>query len=615
MHIFSKIKIERKNFYFIFIIIAVSLVLRMFFLEDYKKTEVFNVFPYTDSYFYSLRADDINAGDFLNPRIFISWPLYAYFLALLFKISYNSALFVYVLQFFLGIANLIIIYFIGKKVFNEKVGFIAALLCSWQGLFIFYEGLLMYTSLSLFLNSLFLLFLLYFKDRLNNKLIFLIGIFLGICAITQANIIIFGILAVLFILWQNKIVFTKAIRLFSLFSLGLSMVLGAITALNYFSDRDLVLISRNSGLNFFLGNNPEATGAFHCPVYFTSNQEGMFKDAKVIARIKLGRDIKSSEMSSFWIRKSLEFMKDKPQAFLKLLIRKIYLLFNPREFICDPEYKFVADKIGIFKIMFMDLGFLLPLGLLGIFLNTRNLKKTALIYLMLIAFSFSMLVFFVTAKHRLATVPFLAIFAASALFNIWEAIKKKDYARFGLLSAVLISIFLFLNFNINKNEKQGQTEDNFFKYLYYMQKAGYYHTKSDYNTAMEELKKAYELRPNSHYVIFSYGILYYNMNDFVKAEEKFKEAIKVFPFYIDAYYNLGFMYFDQGRFEESARVLKKAEFLDPEDTGIHFELGKAYKALKKNKEAKEEFGLALKKINHWRNKEIALIKRELADLP
>jgi Tfp pilus assembly protein PilF len=83
---------------------------------------------------------------------------------------------------------------------------------------------------------------------------------------------------------------------------------------------------------------------------------------------------------------------------------------------------------------------------------------------------------------------------------------------------------------------------------------------------------------------------------------------------VDARYNLGLMYNQQHRFNEAKDMLEKVVSLDPEDTGAHFELGKSYKATGNLKGAKQEFGLALKKINRWRIEERAIIEKELTGL-
>jgi 4-amino-4-deoxy-L-arabinose transferase-like glycosyltransferase len=157
-------------------------------------TDAYPLLQDSDGYSYFTWAKDIASGDFLGSKTFTKWPLYAYFLGAMFKFFGSNISLVYAIQFVLGSVNSVLIYLISGILFkSRRVGFIAALLNILYGLYIFYEGLLIYTNLSLFLNLLLFLFLLLIKNNLSRMRIFGLGLFLGVCTILQANIIIFGI--------------------------------------------------------------------------------------------------------------------------------------------------------------------------------------------------------------------------------------------------------------------------------------------------------------------------------------------------------------------------------------------------------------------------------------
>lgn len=607
-------QINKRDILAIFIILALSLVVRAIYFEDYKNTDIYPILPYSDGYSYFLWAKDIASGDIWGSSAFMKWPLYAYFLGLLFKVFGSNVTFVYALQFALGTINCVLVYFIAKIIFNEKVALLAALFCVWYAVFIFYDSLLIYNSLSLFLNSLLFLFILHIQNHPNKKNLFWIGIFLGICTITQASIVIFGILAIAWILWQRKLSFGNSIYNFSAFLLGLSIAIGSVILRNYSVEKDLVLIAGNTGFNFYSGNNPAADGRFYSPLNIALNQDGMFRDARVIAKATSGRGLKTSEVSHFWFNKALAFIKDNPAGYVKLLFRKLNLLFCPEEFFHEVEYYSIRDKIRVFKIMFLDLRFILPFAFLGMLLNLKRFKETGLLYLVLITLTLSIILFFVTTRYRMSMVPFLAIFASFGIFSLWEALRQRNYLRLGWLCIVLCLIFIVFDYRVFHKNKISYLNDNSLNFRYHLGKAMDYNNKSDYQNAMEEVRRAYQIQPNNHYSLLSYGAIYYNMHDFKMAEGKLKEAIRIFPLSVDAYYNLGLLYNQEQRFEEAKAALSEAVFLDPEDVGAHFELGKAYKARGEFKQAREEFNLALKKINRWRTEERAIITKELTDL-
>lgn len=595
------------------IILILAISLRFAYMTDYRNSNIYPVLEYSDSYSYFIWAKDISSGDLLGRGAFMKWPLYAYFLGFLFKFSKDNIAFVYLLQYILGAVNCVLVYFIGRKIFNEKSGFIAGLLCAWYGLFIFYDSLLVYTCLSLFLNSLLFLFILNIKDKPSKKKLFWAGVFSGICTITQANIVIFGILAILWVLRKNRLSWAKLLYDFSFFIFGLAIIIGGVALKNYLAEKDFVLIAGNAGFNFYSGNNPDASGTFFCPVNIGLNQEDMFRDSKVIANNKMGRNLNAREVSGFWFNKAIGFIREEPVKYLKLLLRKIAFVFSPKEFIHDIEYHFIAGKVRILKIMFMDLKLILPPALLGIFLGLRKFKESAPLYIALIALPVSISLFFVTARYRIVIVPYLMIFAGFGIFNLWEMLKNGKVFKFILLCAVLIAVSLLLN-NLAMHLEKKASKNNAIVFDYHFMKAMDYKNSSDYQSAIRELELAHKVQPDNQGTVLQAGAIYFRLNDFRAAEGKFRAALKISPLSVDAYYNLGLIYNKQKRFTEARDMLKQALLLDPENVGAHFELGVSCKSLGDTGCARKEFGIALEKINRWRIQERAIIERELIAL-
>ncbi len=587
---------------FILIIFLSALFVRFLYFSDYANTKIYPVLKYSDGDFYYEWARDIGSGDILGNKVFMKWPLYAYLLALLLKISKNSVSAVYAFQFMLGAVNCVLLYFIARAMFNRAVAFIAALLCAWYALFTFYDGLLTYSNLSLFLNSLLFLWILKIQHHPDIKNLFLTGIILGICTIAQTNIVIFAVPAVLWILRRERLSLVRALYVFSCFIAGLSIIIGTVFLRNYLVAKDFVLISGNVGVTFYSGNNPDSDGTFRPPFLMTRYLYGMNRDARIIAKMSLNREPKASEVSNFWFNKSLNFIRNEPARYIKLLFKKFVYLFSPKEVILDPEYGIIIDKAKVFKIMFLDLKFIMPLILFGVFLNLKRFKELGLLYLIIIAFSVSIISFFVASRYRIAMIPFLMIFASSGIFILWEAVRKKSFLRLALFMGV-ISVFVLV-----------KPKENFVKFRYYIAQANNYTINSDYENALRFIKLAYAIEPNNPEAAFSLAGAYYDMKEFSMAEDKFKETIRIAPLSVDAYYNLGLLYIQQKRFKEAVRVLEKTIALDSDDILAHFELGRAYKATGNPKLARDEFNLALKKINRWRTDDREIIKNELTGL-
>ncbi|MCM8799479.1 MAG: glycosyltransferase family 39 protein [Candidatus Omnitrophica bacterium] len=602
----SKITISKKEFIFLISIFILAFNLRVLYLKDYENIRFYYpVLEGSDSYYYLNWAKSIVEKDFIGKKVFMQWPLYAYFLASLLKLFDFNLIYIYFFQFFLGSLNCILIYFICKNIFNKLVGFTATILYLCYGLFIFYEGLLLYSGLSAFLNSLLFLYFLYLRENLNKKTLFLIGIFLGICSITQAHIIIFGIIAVIFILLEKKLKFKKFTYNFIVFSIGLAIVLGLVSFRNYFVAKDRVLISAQLGLNFYLGNNPNnPKGLFYFPFYITPNSEAMFRDAKVLAKLEAGRDLKPSEVSNFYFKKALRFIVNNPYTYLKIIANKLFFIFSPKEYIHEWEFFGIKDKIELFKYLALDLKFLIAFFYLGLLFGLKNIRNNYLIYLALFSLSFGIILFFVSSRYRISIVPFMIVFASFGIYKSLALLFKKRY--FGFLSILLLAISMNVIFD------RKETNSKTFEFISKLEKAIYYKDKRNYISALKEL----EVISNSDnpLVLHTLGELYYKLNNFEKSEEFFKKIILKYPFFVDAYYNLGFLYNQQRKYLEAKEILIKAISLDPEDIPAHFELAKAYKNLGEITKAKEEFWFVLNNYDLKDREEREKIEKEFLSL-
>jgi tetratricopeptide (TPR) repeat protein len=607
-------QLKRTDFLLISIIVVIGFMARMAYITDYANTEVFPILKGSDSYCYYIWAKDIASGDILGKAAFMKWPLYAYFLGFWMSLFGENIAVIYIFQFFLGIINAVLLYFIGRQVFNRSVGFIAGLFYVWYGLFIFYEGLLIYTSLSLLLNSIFFLYLFYLNDNFKKTSYFGAGLLLGLATAAQANIMIFGVLAVFYLSLQNRPNFRKIFINLSIFLLGFSIIIGGITLRNYLVEKDLVFIAGNGGMNFYLGNNPQASGGFSSGP-FNRSQEEMFVESKAMAKVALGmQKIKTSAASEFWFKKSFEFIKDNPRAYFRLLLNKFILIFSPTESVFETEYRFIVEKVKIFKYMLLDLQIVLPFACLGIIFSLKMFRKAAWLYLAVISFTAGMLLFLVAARYRIVILPFLFIFAGLTIFSLWEMIKNRRFISFAahlVLLAGFIILFGLKPVPARENIQSRRSGEDFDFHFY---KAMFYDNLGQYEKESEELGIADSIMPGNAKVVFSYGLIFAQQGNFQLAEYYFKKAIEISPFYVNAYYNLGFIYNRQAKFTQAKQILERAIFLNPDDLGSHFELAKANKALGNHYEAKKGLELVLERVSPWRKEEIALARGELENL-
>ena len=151
-------------------------------------------------------GQEIASGDWLGKGkgMFYTDPLYAYLLGAIYAIFGHDLTAVRVVQAVIDSGTCVLIFFLGRIVFNPKVGLLSSLLAAIYAPFVYYQGFIMKTTLTLFLLAVFLLTVLKAIAKPGNWRWFLSGLSLGFVAMTRGNILIFVPLVVMYILFCSK---------------------------------------------------------------------------------------------------------------------------------------------------------------------------------------------------------------------------------------------------------------------------------------------------------------------------------------------------------------------------------------------------------------------------
>ena len=599
---------------FLWIVILFAILVRVLWLSDYLKTDAFPFEKDGDSHAFFEKAQDVVAGDLFRKDLNLSWPFYVYFLGGLLKLFSGNVFPVLVIQQLLGVANCALVYFIGKKIFSEAAGLVAGLLCSAYFCFPLYECMLMYTSLSVFLVSLLFLLMLDLQDTLSVRKYLFAGFIFGITVLTQANALLFGFPAIAWVLWGKRWGLSKTLRYFLLFFAGFLSVVFAQIVRDSIAHGSMYLGPRSLGVNFYIGNNPKAGGVYTCLPDFTYTQRGLNVDSRAIARGTLGRDLNDSEISGFWAAKALDFIRSNPALYARLLYKKFRAIFSAEEFIVENEWDLSKDGVRIAPFLLGSLKWILPFACLGMIFSIGTFRKVFLLFWALAVFIFSMLLFFVIAKHRLLMIPFLAIFAGYGATVFLDRFKQKRFRTLGFISVFLVGTFFLFDYDLRTVK---ENSPHYRRLLWSRERLTglrSFLSQSRYREALEGLAALERAMPGDRFVAFDEGVALFSMGDLSAAEVKFKKAIGVFPYYVEALYNLGLIYNKEGRYQEAETTLSKAAFLDPEDMGVPFERALSLKSFGRREEAKLEFRKCLAKLNRWRTVDIAVAQKELSDL-
>jgi 4-amino-4-deoxy-L-arabinose transferase-like glycosyltransferase len=231
--------------------------------------------------------------------LFIS-PLYLYFLRVL-----DVSLFaVRLAQIFLGSLAVLLIFDTARRWFGDRAATAAAILAILTGVISFYEVTILQAALDPFLVALTLSLLAHALPGGDPVLFAATGVVLGLFVLNRPNALLcvpILALGVLFVRgWRNALILVIAFIL----------PIAPVTIRNYVTTRQFVPIATHGGLNFYIGNNPEADGTYHHVPGVRPTIVGQAEDASRV----------ETREGSFY-RRGWEWIRLNPKAAGQLFLR------------------------------------------------------------------------------------------------------------------------------------------------------------------------------------------------------------------------------------------------------------------------------------------------------
>jgi hypothetical protein len=488
-----------------------ALAIRLYYLHVIVGTPFFEpLSPFRDDGVYDVRGMQIAHGDWLgSPSSWLVYanPLYPYFLGVIYWAFGRSLGVVHGVQTMLGALTPLLIHRLAKDAFGRaSVARIAGVLSAAYIPFVFYENLLLGESLAIFLGlcALCLLARIVKSSRPRWGSAVSAGLLFGGAALLRPNFLLTSpFLALALVACRIKDAQARRTHaaLAVLFMLGVALGVAPIAAKNYYVYHDFVLVSAQGGANLYIGNDIKSANG-PGGEFGTSMKE--IADRSVAeAEQATGHKLKPSEVSSFWVHKTIENFFSAPVVFSIHMAQKSAQFLNSYEIPDVLNIMFAAEFIGLLKLGAVEFGLVTVLALCGLVFFLRKLSPVAkLLLAFAVGYAGSVVAFFVAARYRLPVVPALIVFAAAAVDIAIESFKTRDRRqalKLGL-SATLAAAIVFLPMPRGK-------------------------FSTSYN---------------------SLGLYFHRKGEFAKAELCYSKAIMITPGYPDAYRNLSLLYHHLG---------------------------------------------------------------------
>jgi tetratricopeptide (TPR) repeat protein len=567
------------------LIFSAALLVRLVYLAQIQALP-FTTHLSLDAASYDLIARDIARGNWLGHTVFYQAPLYPYFLAVCYKCFGHSLNVIRGIQLLLGAFNCVVVFWIARRLFGTNKAIWSGIMVAFYGIFVFYEGAIGKDGISYLLTNLTLLSLVSSLENPKWHRWFLSGTALGCSILTRGNLIL---LLPLIMLWMaiamRPYPSRTTLGALGILVAGTVLVISPVTIRNYVIGNDLVLTTSQAGQNFYIGNNPRASGFFENPPRIRLNPEYEEEDFKYEAlRITNRHFMKPSEISEFWFKEGLRFIQSHPERAFNLLAKKAAMFWNRFEIPDNYNYYYYRKEAPVLSLLFFGFGFIAPLGLLGLFLARRK-PGTWLFFLFILGYMASIVPFHMASRYRLPVVPALIVFASYTLAWTFEAIRKKAFKS---LSLALLSVALLATVVNWKVVEETST----FKAPY--TELGIIAAESgDFTEAMTYFKEALQIDPGYATAHYNMGNTLAKQGDYEAAVTAFKEAVRNDPEFLMAYDNLGKSYFQMGKINEALSVFDDALRLRPDFAQALVGKGVVYHSLGRYPQAIETYNEAI----------------------
>ncbi len=499
-----------------------------------------------DAKAYDEWAKDILQNGWLGDKVFFTSPLYAYFLAIVYKLGGDPTVIKFI-QFGFGALTCLFVYGIGVLQFGRKTALLAALIAACYKGSIFFEGFLLKTALEVVFTyaALFLVFLAHKQKK--NKLWLLAGICTGFSTLAKDTTLILVPLVCLWLLWESHSfaglfnwrrwfsrAFVKPLKPFLFFALGAGLIVGALTTRNMVVGKDFVLTSYGGGINFYLGNCRGSDGAIKSPDFQRIDPKYEELDAQVEAERRAGKKLKPSESSAFWVQETFNEIKQDPANFTNLILRKMGLLVH-RKGISDNYQMGIFQRYSLlFHHLLISIWPILACGLAGILLSLRKRETRArhiLLILFFLATAAVLVLMHIIDRYREVLVPILILFSAFTILETWQAIRKKRLWNVAL-AAVLVTTFAFTATLRLPNFVQNHLSDA------HLQIGNLHEKNANLQQAVAEYQLAIQERPDHLWALEHLARAQLALGNFDEAIRQYKRAIFFRPDVLPNYWAL-----------------------------------------------------------------------------
>jgi Tfp pilus assembly protein PilF len=576
-----------------------------------------------DMYFYNDWAQRILHGEWTDHLAFYGLPGYAYLLALLYRLFGYSPFIPGFLQALLESGTAVLIYKITLRVLAEEASseslperrpryflpdaqrqFVALLAAFGWAFFVpaqAYSVILMPTVWLVFVFWLVVWRVARTDAVLGSTECLLLGLLIGVTATGIATILFLVPLILAAALVKRETRKQPHGRRFlvttALLFVGIGVGTSPCWVHNYFVARDPVFLSAHSGINFWIGNNPDANGYPRFPPGLRAGQAAMLQDSITSAESAAGRPLKRSEISVYWSEKARNYIVNHPLDWLRLMVIKLRNFWSAFRY-DDLSIVTSLREQGV-TLPGLYFGVVAAFALPGMWLGWRISPVSRWIIAAILLHMVAVLTVFVTERYRLAIVPGLMIFAAFGLLIFWRSIVEQQWRPATVYLVLLGASTIFVSWPRQSPSLWALDAYNSGSQAIELGREALERDKrevarTNFSLAAKKLSLAYAYVPDNAELNFALGELHQVTGEADQAKSFYAATLNIDPRHDRAFNNLGVLALEEHRFPLAESFFRHALEIDAHDPKTHFLLAKALLAEENREAAQGEIEIAIR---------------------
>ncbi len=508
-------------------VVLVALLVRLLHLWGQARHNPFFWAPTMDEQMHDEWARAIAAGRGLGAVPYFRAPLYYYLLAGMYTVFGPSVVAGRALGTVLGALTCGLIARLGSVLSGSPAALIAGLLAALYWPFIHFDTLLLTVGVEVFLNVALLLVLLAAVRTWRLTLFALAGVLWGLSATARPNVLALGPVLALWIwfvrAWRLAPLnpsrpvaartsaarpISQRIAAIGLVLVGAAVAILPVTIRNRVVGGEWVLIATNGGVNFYIGNNPQADGIGAVVPGTRADWRGGYEDTHRIPQLELGRALSEREVSDYWYKRGWAWILEHPGDWLALTWRKLRLFWSPVEIPNNqPDWFFarLSETSFLYLLCFPVVAALAfaALPLIGHGPSRADAPAAGgwRAWTLPLAYGLvtmaTVVVFFCPGRYRLPVVPVLMVLAADGLARwpaLWRGRERGAMWRYALFGAAGLLFVLSnpppIGFHLQQTEGMGHQN----LAVHYSERG--LSAPQDRDRAIAEWRAAIGLRPN-----------------------------------------------------------------------------------------------------------------------